>query len=270
MDAKEIKFIKELLDAEATRIDRPEFIPQDPVQFPRRFERLEDIEISSLLISHIAWGKRSMICRDAERLLALMDHAPYHYVMEKGYEDLDPAINIHRTFFARDLKHMLRGLRKIYVEYGSLDAFSSSISAGADDAPSWKLTEEMQKIITDANNGEASKRGFPNNLKTTALKRINMALRWLVRDDGIVDMGVWKSIPKSKLFIPLDVHVGNTARELGILTRKNDDRKAVVEITDFLRGLRPEDPAWYDFALFGIGVEKSGLQDSSLKASSMP
>ncbi|MDE6787417.1 MAG: TIGR02757 family protein [Muribaculaceae bacterium] len=246
--------MKEFLDEQAALINRPEFIADDPVQFPRRFDKLQDIEIVSLLASHIAWGKRSMICRDSERLLGLMDHDPYNYVMDEGYLDLDPAQNIHRTFFARDLQHFLTGLREIYRRYDSLDAFSSAINAAEDPAPAWKLVEEMQKIITDANGGVVAKRGLPNNLKQTALKRVNMALRWLVRDDGIVDMGVWKSIPKYKLYIPLDVHVGNTARALGLLTRKQDDRKAVEELTSILRTYRPDDPAYYDYALFGIGV----------------
>ena len=81
-----------------------------------------------------------------------------------------------------------------------------------------------------------------------------MALRWLVRDDGIVDMGLWRSIPKSKLFIPLDVHAGNTARSLGLLSRKANDRRSVEQLTGLLRTIRPEDPAFYDFALFGIGI----------------
>lgn len=246
--------MKEFLDEQAALICRPEFISDDPVQFPRRFETLQDIEIVSFLASHIAWGRRCMICRNVERLLVLMGHDPYRYVMEEGFLDLDPDMNIHRTFFARDLQHLLAGFREIYRRFGSMDAFSSHIGVASDLAPAWKLVEEMQKVITDANSGIVSKRGFPNNLKTTALKRVNMALRWLVRDDGIVDMGVWKSIKKSQLFIPLDVHVGNTARDLGLLSRKQDDRKAVEELTSRLRAFRPEDPVYYDYALFGIGV----------------
>ena len=253
--------MKEFLDEQAALINRPEFIADDPVQFPRRFEKIQDIELVSLLAAHIAWGKRTMICRDAERLLALIGHDPYHYMMDEGYLDLDPSQNIHRTFFARDLIHLLTGLREIYSRYGSLDAFSASVGAGSDPAPAWKLVEEMQKIITDANGGVVAKRGLPNNLSQTALKRVNMALRWLVRDDGIVDMGVWKSIPKSKLYIPLDVHVGNTARDLGLLARKQDDRKAVEQLTEVLRRYRPDDPAYYDYALFGIGVTGKKLYD---------
>lgn len=109
-----------------------------------------------------------------------------------------------------------------------------------------------------ANEDEPCPQCIPSNIATTALKRFNMALRWLVRDDGIVDMGVWRSIPKSRLYLPLDVHVGNISRELGLLTRRSADRKAVEQLTAALRAMRPDDPAIYDFALFGLGVERAG------------
>lgn len=247
--------LKELLDSEATRINNVNFIGSDPVQFPRRFTRQEDVEIAALLSATIAWGNRKMICRDAEKMLTLMDNDPFLFMKEEGYEEIPDELNIHRTFFGRHLKQYLRGLRRIYKDYGTLDAFSAAVKAGEDAAPSWKLVEKMQEILRDENNGEDCSRCLPGNLKQTALKRINMALRWLVRDDGIVDMGLWESIPKSKLYIPLDVHAGNTARELGLLTRKGNDRKAVEQLTERLREFRPEDPAFYDYALFGIGIE---------------
>ena len=247
------KDIKELLDSEAARINNPDFISRDPVQFPRRFESLQDIEIVSLLASTIAWGNRKMICRDIEKMLSLMDNQPYSYTMDKGYEDLDPKLNIHRTFFASHLQHFLKGLRKIYIDYGSLDAFAITHRIGEEEAPAWKLVELINKVL-EKENGETCSRCLPLNLKQSALKRVNMALRWLVRDDGIVDLGVWKSIPKNKLYIPMDVHVGNVSRELGILTRKQNDRKSVEELTGVLREFRPEDPAIYDYALFGIGI----------------
>lgn len=254
--------VRDLLDSEAARINSPAFIGEDPVQFPRRFSQLQDIEIVAFLSSIIAWGNRKMICRDAERMLALMDNEPYRYVMDEGYEDLNPRQNIHRTFFGEHFSYFLRGMREIYTKFGSLDAFSAGVRAGDSEAPSWKLVEEMQKVMSDVNNRATCSQCLPVNLQQTALKRINMALRWLVRDDGIVDMGVWKSIPKSKLYIPLDVHVGNISRELGLLTRKANDRKSVEMLTGLLRTLRPEDPAIYDFALFGIGVEgKKGVTE---------
>lgn len=250
------KEIAELLDSEASRINNSDFIDKDPVQFPRRFERLQDIEIAGLLSAIIAWGNRKMICRDAERMLTLMDNEPYAYVMDEGYEDLNPDMNLHRTFFARHFQYFLRGMRKIYKDYGSLDAFSTEMHTFESEAPAWKLVEEMQKVMSAENGGTTCSQCLPVNLNQTALKRINMALRWFVRDDGIVDMGVWKSIPKSKLYIPLDVHVGNVSRELGLISRKANDRKSVELLTGALKELRPDDPCIYDYALFGIGVER--------------
>lgn len=249
------KEIRELLDAEAERINTPAFIADDPVQFPRRFERQEDVEIVALLSAIIAWGNRKMICRDAEKILDIMGDHPADFVRDGAYEDLDPKMNLHRTFFVSNFQHLLRGLREIYRKYPNLDAFSESIHAGETEAPAWHLVGAMNEIIADANGGLRDPRSLPQNLKTTALKRINMMLRWLVRDDGIVDMGLWKSIPKSKLFIPLDVHVGNTARELGLISRKANDRTTVDLLTNRLREWRPDDPCIYDYALFGIGMK---------------
>ncbi|MDE5843218.1 MAG: TIGR02757 family protein [Muribaculaceae bacterium] len=253
-EISEITEIKDLLDFEAARINNTNFIADDPVQFPRRFSRLEDIEIVALLSSAIAWGNRKMICRDAEKILSIMGDAPADYVRDGAFESLDPDINLHRTFFVRNFQHLLRGLKEIYRRYPSLDAFSSAVGAGETEAPAWHLAAAINAVMADANNGILDSRALPQNLKTTALKRLNMALRWLVRDDGIVDMGVWKSIPKSKLFIPLDVHVGNTARELGLITRKANDRITTELLTSTLRRWRPDDPAIYDYALFGIGI----------------
>lgn len=249
--------LKELLDTEVERINTPDFIPNDPVQFPRRFSDVRDIEIVAFLSAIIAWGNRKMICRDAERMLALMGDQPYEYVRDGAFEELDPSLNIHRTFFARNFQHFLRGLREIYRKYPSLDAFGDAMKVGLNEAPSWELVRHINAVMAEANGGIIDSRALPQNLDTTALKRINMALRWLVRDDGIVDMGVWKCIPKAKLFVPLDVHVGNTARELGLITRKANDRKTVNEIMVPLREFRPEDPCIYDYALFGIGIEQS-------------
>lgn len=254
--------LKELLDSTAARINSPEFIGSDPVQFPRRFDKLQDIEIVSLLCSSIAWGNRKMICNDCEKMLTLMGHDPYNYVMDQGYEEL-PDMNIHRTFFAKDFRHFLRGLHRIYSRKGSLADFARQEGIAYDEYPAWKLVEALNRELAAANNGVPDSRCFPLNLDNTALKRLNMALRWLVRDDGIVDMGVWDVIKPSQLFIPLDVHVGNTARDLGLLSRKANDKKAVMEITEHLRQFRPDDPVWYDYALFGLGIENKAPKNKS-------
>lgn len=253
LSGEEFEQLRAFLDREATRINHPDFIFNDPVQFPRRFERLQDIEVVSFLSAAIAWGKRKMICDNCGKMLTIMENQPYEYVMEEAYEEL-PDINIHRTFFARNFKYMLRGFRAVFSRYGSLNAFAGAVGAGASEAPSWYLVEQLQKVFADANGGATDSQCLPTQLKNTALKRINMALRWLVRNDGIVDMGVWDCIKPSQLFIPLDVHVGDTVRALGMIERKANDRRTVEEVTAILRRMRPDDPVIYDFALFGIGI----------------
>lgn len=245
----------DLLEEETARINAPAFISEDPVQFPRRFSDIRDIEIVAFLSAMIAWGNRKMICRDAERLLGIMNNEPYLYLKSGEYENLDDCRNIHRTFFARDLKYFMRGMKDIYDRFTSLDALGHSIRLKDEEFAAWRLVEEIQKYMSGANDGAICSQCFPTHLRTTALKRINMAMRWLVRDDGIVDMGVWSSVPKSNLFIPLDIHVGNISRKLGLLDRKANDRKSVEQLTAVLRQLDPSDPVKYDFALFGIGIE---------------
>ncbi|MDE6655316.1 MAG: TIGR02757 family protein [Muribaculaceae bacterium] len=245
--------IFDLLEREAARINNPDFINDDPVQFPRMFTDLRDIEIAALLCSTIAWGNRKMICRNCMKMLQLMDLQPYNYVMDRGYEDL-PDGNVHRTFFNSDLRHYLRGLHSIYSRHDTLQDFARAHSIGDKEAPSWALAAAINDALTLANDGKADSRCLPQNLQSTALKRLNMALRWLVRNDGIVDMGVWDVITPAQLYIPLDVHVSDVARDLGLLARKSNDRKAVEQLTATLREGRPDDPVYYDYALFGIGI----------------
>ncbi|MDE7470892.1 MAG: TIGR02757 family protein [Paramuribaculum sp.] len=242
-----------LLEEEAARINSPAFIDSDPVQFPRRYDTLQDIEIASLLCASIAWGNRKMICRDCDRMLSLMEGQPHRFVMEQAYEDL-PDMNIHRTFFARNLRHYLRGLHEVYARYGSVQEFARKCDIASDPLPAWALVGHLNSVLAAANGGAEDSRCLPLNLKTTALKRVNMALRWLVRNDGIVDLGVWDVLTPDRLVIPLDVHVGDTARNLGLIERKANDKRTALELTETLRRWRPDDPVWFDFALFGIGM----------------
>lgn len=245
--------LRDLLDSEAARINDVSFIGSDPVQFPRRFERKQDIEIMSLLAATIAWGNRKMICRNCEKMIRIFEGRPYDFVMDGAYEEI-PDGNIHRTFFASNLRHFLRGLHGIYRKYATLEDMAMAEGVPQAEAPAWAFVAALNRWLCEANDGASDCRCLPGNLDSTALKRINMALRWLVRDDGIVDMGIWKSIRPSQLFIPLDVHVADTSRELGLLTRKSNDRRAVCELTGSLRRFRPDDPVIYDYALFGIGM----------------
>ena len=245
--------IKAILDEQVERINVSDFIKDDPVQFPHRFSKLQDIEITAFTTATIAWGKRCMILRDADRMLSLMDNSPYDFVMNKGFECLGKE-NVHRTFFQPDLAYMLRGFYEIYSKYESINDMVKVLGISNDSAPAWRVCDEIRNISYEANNKEYNSQCFPSNFNNSALKRINLAIKWLVRNDGVVDLGVWDCIKPSQLYIPLDVHVGNTARKLNLLTRKSNDRKAVVELTDKLKGFNPTDPVIYDYALFGIGV----------------
>ncbi len=248
--------LKERLDDLAGRYNVPEFAASDPVGFPRSFSAQEDIEISALLTSAIAWGRRPMILRNVERMHALLDHQPAHFVMTGDIESI-PDDNIHRTFFGRHLRYFLRGLRLLYGRYGTLENFAVSTGAKDSGAPAWIIADALGKLLAEANAGcplDGPNRCLPADMRTTALKRFNMALRWLVRDDGIVDIGCWSALRPSQLYIPLDVHSASTARSLGLLKRRSNDRRAVEELTGRLREFRPEDPTVYDFALFGAGI----------------
>lgn len=261
MKLSEYENIKDLLDVLAARYNTEAFVADDPVQFARRFSDQRDAEIASLLVSSIAWGKRSMILRNADRMLGLLGGEPYRFVAGGDIDSIGEG-NIHRTFFGRHLRYYLRGLRLVYNKYGSLEGFAKAVGASDDAFPAWRIADGLNAELAEANAGchlEGPNRCIPATPGTSALKRLNMALRWLVRNDGIVDLGMWTVLRPSQLFIPLDVHSGNTARALGLLERRQNDRRAVVELTENLRRYNAADPVLYDFALFGAGVSGDGV-----------
>jgi uncharacterized protein (TIGR02757 family) len=244
--------MKNFLDAHVSLINTPEFIDHDPVQFPRRYTKKQDIEIVAFLTAIISWGQRRTILNDAERMLKKLGDSPYNYIMNREYEQLGSA-NIHRTFFEPDLLYILKGFRLILENYDSIEDFIIASIPDIQSASAWDIVQLLRSESAFANKGFNHK-CFPNQLEKSALKRFNLAFRWLVRNDHIVDIGIWTSMKPSQLYIPLDVHAGNTARRLKLLRRHSNDRKAVEELTALLRTYCPEDPAKYDFALFGIGV----------------
>ena len=245
------------LNEKADRYNCEEFINNDPVQFPHAFSETRDVEIVAFLASVIAWGNRRIIINSGNRMFGeIMGGRPYEYVMRGEWENADGNVNIHRTFFMRDLAYLCRGLQRIYSGYESMESLFI-----ADDV--WMGIDAFRTALIDANSGETtrhisnpvSEKGRP----ASACKRLNMMLRWLCRQDGIVDLGIWKNISPAKLMIPLDVHVSRISRELGLLERRQNDRKSVEMLTARLREISPDDPVKYDFALFGIGVEEKSI-----------
>lgn len=249
--------MKAYLDELVIKYNTPEFIENDPVQFPHRYSEKNDIEIVAFLIATIAWGKRSMILNSANRLLDAMGKSPYDFVMSEGWRNLEPDKCVHRTFFNRDLIYYCNGLNDIYKEYQSLE----DVFALNDNHDAWQGIQNFRDRIQKANDGlssvHISNPYCENPKKGSACKRLHLALRWLVRNDGIVDLGIWNKIKPSDLMIPLDVHVGRISRELGLIDRKSNDRTTVESITSKLRELDSNDPIKYDFALFGYGVSRT-------------
>jgi len=241
--------MKEKLDNLYAKVCTREFIALDPVQFPRRFKKREDIEIAAVLSATIAWGRRDLILRSAEKMFELMSKSPYNFIMSGGYKKLKNN-NIHRTFFESDLKYFCRGFERCYAKYKTIEKL---FAAGAD---IWEGIALFREEMAAANKGKFSRHVSnpgAQNTNGSACKKLNLALRWLVRKDA-VDTGLWKNIKPCSLFIPLDVHVSRTARNLGLLERKANDKKTVIELTKKLREFCPEDPVKYDFALFGEGA----------------
>lgn len=243
--------MRAVLDEKFACYNCKEFIKNDPISFPHSFTRREDVEIAALLASTIAWGNRKMILSSGRKMFCdIMHSAPYDYVMSGEWERLDDRINIHRTFFASDFKYICRGLRNIFSKHGTMETLFLGCSV-------WDGIENLRREMAGANDG-ATTRHISNPVAqkgkpASACKRLHMMLRWLCRKDGIVDLGIWQGVSQAELMIPLDVHVARTARQLGIVTRKQNDRRTVEELTAQLRKLSPDDPVKYDFALFGVG-----------------
>jgi uncharacterized protein (TIGR02757 family) len=243
--------LKAKLDTCLSRVDAVSFIENDPVQFPRRYARQEDREIAAFLAASIAWGRRDLILKSAEKMFALMGKSPFDYVMSDAWKKLGDRC-VHRTFFEKDLKYFCRGFRYCYKKYGTLEKLFARPFPAAFSGGIWDSITLFRNEMAKGSGGLYTKH-IAGPLAGSACKRINLALRWLVRS-GPVDLGIWKSIRPGSLFIPLDLHVGRVARSLGLLSRKSNDRKAVTELTEKLRLFCPEDPVKYDLALFSMGV----------------
>ncbi|NVK03249.1 MAG: TIGR02757 family protein [Flavobacteriia bacterium] len=245
--------LKSTLDELVDRYNRISFIDDDPIQIPHRFSRLEDIEISGLLTATIAWGQRKTILKNADRLMDIMGQSPYEFVMSASAQELRDLQFVHRTFNAEDLRYFIESLRSIYLKNISLEGLF--LPKKEEDDNFNAIQRFRESVVKNADPGRTAKH-IANPAKGAASKRIHMYLRWMVRkDDKGVDFGLWNCIPMAKLSCPLDVHTGVNARALGLLTRKQNDRKAVEELDQALRQLDPSDPVKYDFALFGMGVD---------------
>ena len=245
--------LKSFLDEKAAYYNHPRFIESDPIQVPHQFESKEDIEISAFLTATIAWGNRKSIIKSANRMMELMDRSPYDFIRHHTEKDLRSVGSfVHRTFNGEDAVTFIKGLRHIYTTHGGLEPVFKQNTSKSD---LQIAISEFRSCFFEIEHATRTEKHISDPAKGSAAKRINMFLRWMVRDSNTgVDFGLWPSLSPSQLSCPLDVHSGNVARKLGLLKRKMNDAKAVRELDVSLRKMDPQDPVKYDFALFGLGV----------------
>lgn len=249
-----IEDLKEFLDEKAARYNHPSFIEDDPVQIPHLFSAKEDIEIAGFLAATIAWGNRKSVLASAHKMMAHMGNSPYDFVRSFTESDLDRLDGfVHRTFNAGDLRTFMRGLRHLYENHGGMEAIFSA------HAPSGHLHDaihDFKKRFFEVAHERRTQKHIADPLKNSAAKRVHLFLRWMVRQDQAgVDLGLWKSVPMHVLSCPLDVHSGRVGRALGLIHHRQDNRKALEELDAALRAFDATDPARYDYALFGLGLE---------------
>lgn len=229
------------------------FIETDPIQIPHLFSKKEDIEIAGFLTAIISWGNRTMIIRNANKMMEMLDNAPHDFILNHTSKDLKVLENfVHRTFNHIDLTQFVKSLQNIYINHGGLE----SILNIDDNSNTYQNSiHKFKKVFFEIEHQNRTLKHISDPLKNSAAKRINMFLRWMVRNDKTgVDFGLWPTHNPANLSCPLDVHSGNVARKLKLLLRKQNDWKAVAELDKNLRKLDKLDPVKYDFALFGLGV----------------
>jgi uncharacterized protein (TIGR02757 family) len=246
----------DFLNEKARQYEQSAFISDDPISIPHRFSERGDIEVSAFLAAAISWGKRSMIIRSANQMMDMLDHEPYNFVMNASDKEIEMLGSFYyRTFKGVDLVAFVKGLRKVYNQGGLEHFFASGGSSTREGIMAFRsffiqdMPQRTLKHLSDVGGGSAG-------------KRFNMFLRWMVRPSSNgVDFGIWTKMSPSQLYLPLDVHSARVARSLGLLQRRQNDWKAVAEVTESLRMLDPLDPVKYDFALFGLGIFENFAPD---------
>lgn len=233
---------------------RFDFIENDPISVPHRFSKKEDIEIAAFFSSVLAWGTRQITIRNSLKLIDMMDDSPHDFILHHSPSGLKPFKKfVHRTYCGTDAVFFIQSLKNIYLHHGGMEKIFTEAFRKSEDAGIPIST--FRKLFFSLSHQKRTEKHLPDPLSGSAAKRMNMFLRWMVRkDDAGIDFGLWKKISPSVLVCPLDVHSANNARRWGLLLRKQNDWKAVVELTNNLKKFDAADPVRFDYALFGEGV----------------
>lgn len=254
-DQHKLEGLKRILEEKFAHYHQADFITKDPISVPHRFSRKQDIEIAAFFAAILAWGNRTMIVRNTNRIMALMDEAPHDFILNHQPQDLKPFIHfVHRTFNATDLLYSIEFFKHHYTHHDSLE--SAFLPKLAQPDAEHSLVHFHQYFFSLPDAPDRSRKHISTPAKKSACKRLNMFLRWMVRKNSEVDFGLWNGLSPADLICPLDTHVSDVARKLDLLERKQNDWKAAVELTQHLRLLDADDPVKYDYALFGMGAEE--------------
>jgi uncharacterized protein (TIGR02757 family) len=257
MDANQLK---EFFDRKVDEYNQPSFIFEDPISVPHRFRKKQDIEIAGFFAAIFSWGNRQTIIKKSLHLMKLMDDSPHDFILHHKERDLRKMLGFrHRTFKDEDLLYFIRFFRSHYSQYSSLEkAFlplNRNISPGESMWAENSLNQFYQRFFSLEDVPARTRKHMACPARHSSCKRLNMFLRWMVRRDSHrVDFGLWHGIDPANLICPVDVHVARVAKRFGLLTRKQVDWNAAIELTGHLRSLDEKDPVKYDFALFGLGV----------------
>lgn len=249
--------LKLLLDEKYNQFNRIDFIEDDPILIPHRFTNKQDIELAGFFAAMLAWGQRKTIINKCTQLMDLMGNEPYQFMLHHSENDLKALEHFkHRTFNTTDLLYFVSFFQWFYTSHDSLEeAFVTDKSDKNTEQP---LIHFHDLFFSLEHAPDRTRKHIATPARKSACKRLNMYLRWMVRkDERGVDFGIWDRIQPSQLICPLDVHVERVARSLGLLERKQSDWRAAVELTERLKHFDANDPVKYDFALFGMGLEKS-------------
>jgi uncharacterized protein (TIGR02757 family) len=251
---KQEKDLKRFLSNKVEAYNQPAFIKYDPISIPHLFSKKQDIEIAGLLAAVFAWGNRTTIISKSRELMELMEMQPLAFCLNADGTRLKKLQNFkHRTFNADDLFYFIYFFRQHYKKNDSLEsAFFPRKNMNTEEG-----LIHFKKYFFSFDHLKRTEKHISSPMQKSTCKRLNMFLRWMVRNDNKgVDFGIWKNISPSQLICPLDVHVARVARKLGLLHRKQNDWQAAVELTESLRKLDKNDPVKFDFALFSLGISE--------------
>ncbi len=250
--------LKDFLDNKVAQFNQPGFIKNDPVQIPHQFKKKQDIEIAGLFAAVLAWGQRVTIINKSKELLTCMDNAPHDFMLHHKESDLKRFESFrHRTFNGSDALYFIEFLSSFYKTNDSLETAFIAPYDLKQEPIEQGLIQFNRLFFSLPDSPQRTRKHISTPERKSACKRINMYLRWMVRDDKQgVDFGIWKNISPSVLICPCDLHVERVARKLKMVRRKQMDWLTALELTQSLRKLDPNDPVKYDFALFGLGIDE--------------